>query len=68
MWGNGYTIYSYPILPSPADGDTKAPTKQGTVAAVGKFDANLNENYTLISVAEFRGRWMEMDFNKNVKT
>jgi hypothetical protein len=68
MRGSGYTIYSYQILPSPEEGDAKAPSKQGTVAVVGKFDGNLVDNFTLISVGEYRGKWMEMDFNKNAKT
>jgi hypothetical protein len=62
MWANGYTFYTFQVLPAPEDlDDAKAPTRQGTITIKGIFRVPTPHTVTAIVIGEFYGRFIEID-------
>jgi hypothetical protein len=67
-WANGFTFYTFGIIPSPEDEDAKAPSKQGALTVKGVLRKATTSTMTLLLIAEYQGRWMEIDLYNQVST
>jgi len=60
-WLNGGTVYYFNISHNPEEENVKAPARQGSVTVKGSLQNATTATMSVIMIAEYKSRWMELN-------